>query len=158
MLLDTQCLLLFFVKALRLLLAWLALFVAGSVFTNLYVEPVYRQKAAPPPLALLVLMFVGIDAALNVLLWGVLHLVKYVHSHAGSSFVVDGVFMRRMVVDFAVAAPTNAAVGCVVAAAIQRRGVFNYAPDGVKSVHAFRDIMKAIVGFNVLMPYFAFLG
>lgn len=155
---DTQFMLLYVVKLVRFFIMWCALFLAESVFTNWYVDAVYTKKKPPPSLAFFVMLFVGIEAALFVVLWVILALVRHINDHDGQGFVIDAGFMQKLLVDYAISTVLIAVMGLVIGEVIQKRVVFNYATDGVAPVKAYKDILLTLAGFTLIVPYFAIVG
>ncbi len=158
MLRDTQFMLLYVVKFVRFFIMWCSLFLAESVFTNWYVDAVYTKKTAPPSLAYFVGLFVGIEAALFVILWVILALVRHINDHDGHGFVIDAGFMQKLMADYAISTVLIALMGLVIGEVIQKRVVFNYAADGVAPVKAYKDILLALAGFTLIVPYFTIVG
>lgn len=155
MLSDTQFSLLYFMKLLRLGSLWLSVFLAGSIFTNQYVDKVFSKKEAPPPLVVFVLLVTGIDFALNALMFSVLYLMKRILTKSSDSFVLlDASFMTRYIVDYVVYATLFTVIGVLLAEVIRRKPVFNYQTDGVQPISAFKNMLFALGGFVLIVPFF----
>jgi hypothetical protein len=154
MIMDSQFSLMYFLKLLRFAFVWMALFLAGSIFTNRYVELVFNQKVAPPPLTMLVGLFIAIDMGLNIILLSILSLIKRIY--AGThGFIVDDTLIKRFMIDYAMSTALIAVMSFTVAEVIRKRSVFKYDSD-VAPIKAFKDILLAMSGFVVIIPFFLF--
>ena len=151
---DAQFMLMYVIKAIRFMFIWLSLFLAGAVFTNMWVDRVYERHLPPPNLAGLLIMFLLIELALNAVLWVSLWTVIYVYKNDDNNFIVDGTLFRRMLVDYAATTSLIFVVGLVVAQVIKKHTTFNYANDGVQPIAAYKEILLALSGFALIQPAF----
>jgi hypothetical protein len=154
MLLDTQFMLLYFIKLIRFGFLWLSLFLAGSVFINKYTDLVYNQHKDPPPMSLLVIMFIAIEFGLNVILWVILMFVKSIYKREENNFVIDSSLVKRVITDYAVSTLLIGMTSYAISEVIRKRIVFNYANDGTKPIAAFKNIVLIVSGFTLLVPFF----
>lgn len=144
-----QMLALYGIKLVRVVLLVIALGVTTRVFQPLYDRTVYaEQSPSPPNLLLMLLVFLGVDMALNVALFLVLSIQAWLAGPGGA--IVD---LGVAGVDYALATVCLGVLGAVVGQVLQSKKYFKYRVDGRASIAAFRDVLLGAGAVLTAVPF-----
>ena len=155
--LDVPFALLYALKALRLLCAWVALRVASRLFEQMYRRAVYAELRDPPSPAVFVGLFLAADAALGAVVLSFLLLAKHLFSDGGSDFPIDGPFVARWAVDFVAVSALAGALGLILGAVVQNKKFFRYRYEGDRGIRSMQSVMLYVYAVLLLVPFFRLL-
>lgn len=157
--LDVQFLLIYALKALRLLCAWASLRVASNVFQKMYRRQVYNELKDPPHTALFVALFVGTDLALNVVVLAFLGMTKFLFGNdADSGYPIDGQFLVKWGVDVAMSTTIVAVIALVIGSVIMNKKAFNFRYSGDRAIRAMQSMVLYVYAVILLVPFFRLVG
>ena len=154
LLFDTQFLILYIIKAIRIGFTYLALFMATKVFSPMYEQQVYDQKTNPPSLIKYLLIFVGFDLSFNVFLVVVLFLLKFMFKTDDNAFVIDKYLFYKYLVDYAMSLILLLAIASLVQVVITNKKYFKYKYEGLRAIRAFEEIIFYMSIVIYIFPYF----
>lgn len=153
-LLDPQFITLYVLKALRVLIAWFALRVAGRVFQNMYDDRVYSRDEQPPEPIIFLGMVLGIDIALNVVIVAVLIFAKHLFKTVDNEFPIDRHLLTLWGVDYLLSSVVVGAVAYIIGQVIKRKKYFRYKYEGDRGVRAMQQMTMYIYGIMLFVPFF----
>lgn len=154
MIIDTQLYVIYMLKAIRLLFAYVALFLATRMFVPIYEDTVYDEKKDPPPLWKYMLIFLGFDFSLNVFLIVLLYLLKYLFKSEDNSFVIDNYMITNHVYDYAIGTGVTMLLGVLIGQVIIRKKYFKYKYEGMRAIRAFEKMVFYVAMVNIFIPYY----
>ena len=148
---DTQFSLLYALKGFRLIILFAALSLATTVFINRYNQTVLFDKKPPPPLTGLVTLFILIDFVFNAVLWLILWLIK---QNWGNDFVLFDTFFTKLLIDYVMTTGLVFVIGFLIAIILLKKLRLNpNGIDGDQEIVAFKQMLLAISGFVILIPF-----
>ena len=153
-LLDTQFVVLYVIKLVRIGFAYIALFMATKIFTPIYEDTVYDKKENPPPLTKFLLIFFAFDMALNVFILTVLFLLKFLFKTDDNAFAVDKYLFYKYFIDYFISMVFLLAIAYFLAGVVQSKKYFKYKYEGLRAVRAYQDIVYSVAIPVFLFPYF----
>ncbi len=148
---DPQTLVLYLLKGLRLFFTYIALYLAARIFSPIYESFVYDQKKNPPGLWRFVLIFFGIDLALNSFLIVCLFLLKYIFKNDNNMFIIDGNLIRMFCFDYVVTMIFLIVIAMLISIVIIDKKYFKYRYEGLRAINAFGNMI-----FNTAVPIYLF--
>ena len=151
---DAQFTVLYLIKGLRILFTYIALFLSTRVFSPIYEEKVYDQKANPPGLWQYMFIFLGFDIAFNCFLVVVLFLLQFLFKTEDNSFIVDKYMFFKYLIDYAVSMIIMFLIGILVSKVITDKKYFKYKYEGLRAIRAFESIMFFNAIPIYMFPYF----
>lgn len=154
LLFDTQFVILYVIKAIRIGFTYLALFLTTKVFTPIYEETVYDKKENPPSLFKYLLIYIGFDLAFNVFIFTVLFLLKFLFKTEENAFAIDNYLFMKYGLDYLISMLYLFAIAMLVAEVIMSKKYFKYKYEGLRAIRAYQDIVFFIAIFIFLFPYF----
>ena len=97
---DSQFYVLYVIKGLRILFAYVSLFLATRIFTPMYEAAVYDKQQNPPALQWYTMIYLALDAAFNVFLFVLLYLIRALFSTSSGDFVIDTYLFKKYITDY----------------------------------------------------------
>ena len=146
-LLEPEVLVVYALKLLRVLVAWLATWLASRAFQAMYRQRVYAQDDPPPHPAVFVAMMLGVDAAAHAVV-GVLLVA------AKSVWHVDAIVIRLWAFDWAFVTAAVAAIALVVAQVVYSKRYFRYKYEGERGIRAMQEMVFCIYCVMIPVPFF----
>lgn len=154
MIMDSQFFVIYFLKAIRILFSYVALFLSTRMFVPIYEDTVYSDKKDPPPLWKFMLIYLGFDLSLNVFLIVLLYLLKYLFKTDDNSFFIDSYMIANNIGDYIFTIIVIMLVGVLISRIIVQKKYFKYKYEGMRAIRAFEKIMFSVAIVNTLVPYF----
>jgi hypothetical protein len=154
LLFDTQFLILYVIKAIRIGFTYLALFLTTKVFTPIYEEAVYDKKENPPALIKYLLIYIGFDLAFNVFIFVVLFLLKFLFKTDDNTFAIDSYLFMKYGLDYFISMLYVFLISVLVAEVIMSKKYFKYKYEGLRAIRAYQDIVFYTAIFIFIFPYF----
>jgi hypothetical protein len=154
MIIDSQFYVIYVIKALRILFAYVALFLTTRMFVPIYEDIVYDAKKDPPGLWRFMLIYLAFDVSLNVFLLVLLFLLKYLFKTDDNTFIVDSALIGNFLMDYVVGMFMIMVIGVLVGRVIIMKKYFKYKYEGVRAIRAFESIVFWIAVVNILIPYY----
>ena len=154
MIIDSQFYVIYVIKALRILFAYVALFLTTRMFVPIYEDIVYDTKKDPPALWRFMLIYLAFDVSLNVFLLVLLFLLKYLFKTDDNTFIVDSALIGNFLLDYVVGMFMIMVIGVLVGRVIIMKKYFKYKYEGVRAIRAFEIIVFWIAVVNILIPYY----
>lgn len=155
--LGTTTLMMYALKALRIVTAWASLRVASKFFGHLYNKRVYNELKDPPNIALLVLIFVGIDAALQIVIVGVLYALKYMFKGVDNTFPIDNYLLKQWVVDYGIVTFITMVIALIIGAIVQSKKYFRFKYEGDRGIRAFESMILYVLCIVNIVPFYRVL-
>jgi hypothetical protein len=157
--LSKRTVVLYALKALRLLTAWATLLVATRTFQDVYRDRVYTRDESPPNPAWFVLMFVVADLAVQAIVVGILAAVRHMLSPGeGSGFPIDGHLITAWLVDVAASTAVIAVISLVIGQVIKHKKYFRYKYEGERGIRAMREMVYYAYCVTVPAPFYRIIG
>lgn len=154
LLFDTQFMILYVIKAIRIGFTYLALFLTTKVFTPIYEEAVYDKKENPPALIKYLLIYIGFDLAFNVFIFVVLFLLKFLFKTDDNTFAIDSYLFMKYGLDYFISMLYVFLISVLVAEVIMSKKYFKYKYEGLRAIRAYQDIVFYTAIFIFIFPYF----
>jgi hypothetical protein len=154
MIIDSQFYVLYVIKALRILFAYVALFLTTRMFVPIYEDTVYDSKKDPPGLWKFMLIYLAFDVSLNVFLLVLLYLLKYLFKSDENSFVIDNLLIGYFITDYIIGMVIIMILGMLIGRIIIQKKYFKYKYEGVRAIRAFEKIVFFIAIVMILMPFY----
>ncbi len=138
MLLQPSNALILALKAVRIGLLALGLFISTRVFVPIYEEQTFAQRKKPPGLWRFVLIWLGFDLALNAFVAVTLGLARAL---LGDDGLVSNAVLKAFAVDFAVTTVMMVVIGLLIGNVLSSQTYFRYDTEGSRAIRALQDIM-----------------
>ena len=151
---DSQFVVLYLIKALRILFTYIALFLATRVFSPIYEDVVYDQKKSPPPLWHYLIIFIGFDISFNVFLIVVLFLLQFLFKTDDNSFMIDKFLFYRYIGDYVLSMIVLIIIGVLISKVLVDKKYFKYKYEGLRAIRAFENLMFNTSIVIYLLPFF----
>ena len=151
---DTQFIVMYVIKAIRIGFTYLALFLTTKVFTPIYEETVYDKKENPPSLVQFLGIYLGFDLAFNVFIFIVLFLLKFLFKTDDNAFAIDKYLFYKYLTDYVISMVYVFLIALLVAQVIMNKKYFKYKYEGLRAIRAYQDIVFYIALFVFVFPYF----
>jgi len=151
---DSQFVVLYIIKALRILFTYIALFLATRVFSPIYEDVVYDQKKSPPPLWHYLIIFIGFDISFNVFLIVVLFLLQFLFKTDDNSFMIDKFLFYRYLGDYVLGMVVLLVIGILISKILVDKKYFKYKYEGLRAIRAFENVMFNTAIVIYLIPFF----
>ena len=151
---DSQFYVLYVIKGLRILFAYVSLFLATRIFTPMYEAAVYDKQQNPPALQWYTMIYLGLDAAFNVFLFVFLYLIRALFSPTGGDFVIDSYLFKKYITDYLISTFLLMAISNLIAVVITKKKYFRYQYEGSRTIRAFEQIMFFTAIILYVFPFF----
>lgn len=143
------------IKALRMLMLWVGVWVSDKVYQTRYVSTVYIGRSPPPTMVGMVGTALAIESVSIIFVMLILALLKHMFKQASNSCVVDSGLITLVAGDYILTSALFLAVGAAVAGTAGSRRLFRYGDDGLRGIRA---VSLALLGVAVtlilLLPAF----
>ena len=150
---DSQFYVLYVIKGLRILFAYVSLFLATRIFTPMYEAAVYDKQQNPPALQWYTMIYLALDAAFNVFLFVLLYLIRALFSTSGD-FVIDNYLFKKYITDYLISTFLLMAISNLIAVVITKKKYFRYQYEGSRTIRAFEQIMFFTAIVLYVFPFF----
>lgn len=154
---DISVTLMYALKGLRLIVQVGAMFVAQKVFVETYVRTVHVENGEPPKMQRMLLMFLSIDATVQLVVLLLLVLLDYAYKAYDNTFAIDDDFIMTFLVEHFMGTIILAVLGVVFAKLMRQKRYFDFANQGTVVSRAYRDIMIALSVVTFAVPFFLIL-
>ena len=152
--LDTQFIILYVIKAIRIVFIYVALFLATRIFIPMYESAVYDSKSLPPPLWKYLLIFIGFDLAFNAFLLVALFLLMYVFSTPDNNFPIDKYLFKKYLTDYALSMIFLMVIAYIISTVIMEKKYFKYKYEGSRAIRAFESAVLKVGIVIIILPFF----
>jgi len=151
---SPQTIILYTLKAMRLLTVWFTLLIATRTFQNYYADLVYTRDEAPPNPALFVLLIVALDAAMQAVFLVVLAVVMRALKTHDNDFPIDVALLSAWSVDALASTAAVALLALVIGEVIRNKKYFRYKYEGERGIRAMREMVYYIYCVMVPVPFY----
>jgi len=155
---DERTRIMYALKLLRFGGQMLALWVAQQAYLEEYGSAVYRKDARPPQLTRMLVVFLSIDATLQLLTLGMLVLTSYIMvdktASRNQAFVINDAFIRDFLAEYFVTTASTAALGALLGGVVHRRVFFEFQKTGKHGVDMYRMMLIAVCAVVGIVPFF----
>jgi hypothetical protein len=151
---SPQTIVLYTLKAMRLLAVWFTLLIATRTFQNYYADRVYTRDEAPPSPALFVLLIVALDAAMQAVFLVVLAVVMRALKTHDNDFPIDVALLSAWSVDALASTAAVALVALVIGEVIKSKKYFRYKYEGERGIRAMREMVYYVYCVMVPVPFY----
>jgi hypothetical protein len=145
---------LYFVKVSRIMTFWISLYVVEKVYQDAYIHRVLLEDRSPPPLYLITVYALCIDALFTAFTIVVLMLVRTKMSAHSKTFIVDKRFIVLVLKDYLICTLPILALGVGLGLAAQNRKYFRIREDGLRGIRAYANMMLVVGAVVIAMPAF----
>lgn len=151
---DPHVRIIYLLKVVRYLLAWMAMSIATRAFSAIYASKVYVKNVAPPTPMLFLAMFFGVDAALNAGLLTVLWASSRMFKSPSNDFPIDSYLLSAWTVDVVCSELALAAVAITFAQIVATKKAFRYRQEGDRGIRALGQMMLYAYAVVLFVPFF----
>ena len=151
---DAQFVLMYVIKAIRILSYRFSFNMATNVFIQKYDSTVYDKKVNPPSLVNFMVIFLGFDLFFNAFILVLLALSGFLFKTDNNTFPVDGYLYKKLGFDYVTTTIAIMTIGILIGSVIKQKKYFRYKTEGERGIRAFEDIMKMSATVITLMPLF----
>lgn len=155
---DTSLIVVYAIKAFRILLTWISLTIATAIFLTWYSDAVYSNTnlaSNPPSILWFVAIYEGIDSLFNVMLVGLLLSIKYIFDEDGD-FILNSKVVSATITDIVIVKLVDTFMSSIVASIVASKKYFRYRFEGDRAVRALKSMLLWTSSVNTLIPYFRF--
>jgi hypothetical protein len=157
-LLSVDLMIMYGLKAVRVLVAWYALRVASKLFQAMYDKRVYAQDEDPPHPVAFIALFLAVDVACHLILLAVLMLAKTIFTHIDDSFPVTSHMISAWAFDYTAASALIAALALLIGEVVRRKKYFRYKYEGDRGIRAMQHMMLYVYIVVLFVPFFRLVG
>jgi hypothetical protein len=154
---DTTVSLMYALKGARMVSQVAALFVAQKAFAETYVRDTVVGGKDPPQLSRMLLLFLGIDATLQLGVLLVLVLLSYTHCRPDNAYAIDDEFIVTFLMEYFVTTTAVWIIGTLFAQIMRNKRYFEYPSQGRVVGRAYRDLMIGTCIVFGSVPFFLVL-
>lgn len=140
----------YIIKALRIMMLWIGVWVADKVYQTRYVSSVYIERSPPPTMVGMVGTALAIESLSIIVVMLVMALLKQQFKQASNSFVIDSGLITLVAGDYILTSALFLAVGAAVAGTAGSRRLFRYGEDGLRGIRA---VSLALLGVAVTLIF-----
>jgi hypothetical protein len=157
LIMDPQFFLMYLIKGLRILFAYVSLFLATRMFSPMYETAVYDKQQNPPSLAVYTLLYLGLDAAFNTFLFVLLYLIRVLFKPADGDFIIDRHLFKKYAADYTISTLLLIALSNMIAIVITNKKYFRYKFEGLRAIRSFEQMMFYMACIIYIFPFFFIL-
>jgi hypothetical protein len=157
LIMDPQFFLMYIIKGLRILFAYVSLFLATRMFSPMYESAVYDKQQNPPSLAIYTLLYLGLDAAFNTFLFVLMYLIRVLFKPPDGDFIIDRYLFKKYIADYIISTLLLMAIANMVAVVITNKKYFRYKFEGLRAIRSFEQIMFYMACMIYVFPFFFIL-
>jgi hypothetical protein len=154
---DPTFVIIYALKAFRVLLIWAALAIARGIFQPMYKDAVYVLNKAPPSAMYFALIFIAFDVALQLGVFVVLLALRYMFAGPDTAFPVTTHLLKAYLLDYVISTVLILALSLVVASVVSRKKYFRYRFEGDRGIRAMSDMLQLLSAAVLFVPYFRLL-
>lgn len=147
----------YLLKAVRVLLIWAALSFAKAVFLPLYNDAVYVRNKSPPHPLLFVAIFIGFELGLNVAMYFFLMTLQFLFKTKDNTFPINDHILKAALVDYILSTTLITLLAVIIAMVIRRKKYFRYRFEGDRGIRAMSDMLLSVSSGILIIPFFRFL-
>jgi hypothetical protein len=174
---SRECVILYVLKALRVVTLAIGLYAASQVFSERYIRDVYVLRARPPPLFGMLMFALSLDAvaqclvtlALGGLYWSSRTSVSMrgqkdpeLALKSGQApqlkkklqFTFDGILIETFLAEYLLSTVFIIVLCYFIARTMTRRKYFAYADEGLRVIYAYSEISTAVCAVASAIPFF----
>ncbi len=151
---DAQFIVMYVIKGLRILLMYIALFLATRIFIPMYEQAVYDNKSNPPSLLKYMAIFLAFDIAFNSFLVVALFLLMFIFKSSDNVFPIDKYLFQKYLMDYIVSTTVLLIFSFLVSRVITKKKYFKYKYEGARAIRALENIMFQMGVIILLVPFF----
>lgn len=151
---DTHVHVIYVLKVVRFLMAWMSLSIATRAFSSVYASNVYIKNVDPPPPTLFLAMFFGVDIAMNAGLMTALWAASRVFKSPSNDFPIDGYLLSSWSVDVACSEIVMVGISFAFGNIISTKKAFRYRQEGDRGIRALGQMMLYSYAVILLIPFF----
>ena len=151
---DTTVIGVYVLKAIRFVIAWVALRVASRTFQAWYSRAVYEQNGNPPNPAFFVALFLGLDVALHAIVLTILYGITSLYSGSENDFPIDSNLISAWALDYAVVTVTVGVISLILAMVVQSKKYFAYKYMGDRGIRALQEMCLATYAVILFLPFY----
>ena len=153
-LIDPQFYVMYLIKCLRILFAYVSLFLATRIFSPIYESAVYDNQGNPPALALYTGLYLALDLAFNAFLFVLLYLLRVIFSAPDGEFIIDKYLFKKYITDYIISTLFLLAISNLLAIVITNKKYFKYKYEGLRAIRAFEQMMFNMSTVVYMFPFF----
>lgn len=145
---------LYIFKILRIGLFFLALFLSSRIFEEMYIKAVFTQNKDPPSLLIFIAIFIAFDFVFCLFIFIVVLLIKYIFHSPNGTFVIDSMFILKMVIDYVFSTILLLIFSFIICSIIQKKKYFRYKLEGPRAIRACQELLFGVASIVFLVPFF----
>ena len=142
-------------KIVRLCTQVACILVARNIFEESYLHRVHVEKKDPPHLTRMLLLFLSLDATVQLLLtmFAVcIGVVIRADTPANSTFLLDDRLLSLLLAEYVLSTVLIFVVGYIVALSMRQKRYFGYKYQGIGTTQAFAEALMAISAVVMTFP------
>jgi hypothetical protein len=155
---DIQFLIMYVIKALRVLSYQFSMNMATNIFLQKYESTVYDKKVNPPSLVSFMLIFLGFDLFFNAFILVTLGLCGFLFKTENNAFPIDKYLFMKYAFDYATTTTVIMVIGILIGSVIKQKRYFRYKTEGERGIRAFEEIAKMFATVITLIPMFMLIA
>lgn len=144
---------LYALKAYRLTMFWIILFVMDKVYQTKFVEDVYVGHRQPPSLAMVPLHLVALESLSFLVVFVLLLVAERRFRNTINTFIVDDVLLMQVVTDYAVTTPAILLI-CQVIVTVVCSPALRYGHDGMRGIRSAYQLCLYASALVLAIPAF----
>lgn len=141
-------------KIIRIGLFFLALFLSSRIFEEMYIKNVFTKNKDPPSLLTFVIIFIAFDFVFCLFIFIVVLLIKYIFYSPNGTFVIDNMFVLKMVIDYVLSTILLLVFSTIICSIIQKKKYFRYKLEGPRAIRACQELLFGVAAIVFLIPFF----
>lgn len=153
-LLDREFIVLYFLKVVNFTFLVFSLYITESLFNELYIKKVYRDKESPPRLIYLVLLCYGLHTIMNLVLVTILILMAYIFVENIHPFVINRTLLLHYLRDYAGTSLIHAGFCLLFAYIAEKKRYFRYQIEGLRTIRGLSEFILYLGVFFYVVPVF----
>lgn len=156
---SPQLIITFVFKLVRLLFLYLALDYSERNFLTKYAKKVYGRNQDPPHPFNLVIVALAVEFALNLLLFVILIIIRFMfgtrfsYSQRKPGFELDDNFFLGYITDYIATTLILLLIAGIISNIIKKKKYFRYRYEGERGIRALSSMMMSIAIFIYLIPF-----
>jgi hypothetical protein len=155
---DIQFLIMYVIKALRVLSYQFSMNMATNIFLQKYESTVYDKKVNPPSLVSFMLIFLGFDLFFNAFILVTLGLCGFLFKTDNNAFPIDKYLFMKYAFDYFTTTLVIMVIGILIGSVIKQKRYFRYKTEGERGIRAFEEIAKMSATVITLIPMFMLIS
>jgi hypothetical protein len=120
----------------------------------MYTDRVYDKNAEPPHPAVMIAIFLGVDAAFVAITAVILSIVKNLLSNGLGTFPIDDYLFSRWGLDYFLSTIVIAIIALIMSDVVGKRKYFRYRFEGERGIRALETMVRYSAGVIILLPFY----